>query len=125
MAERGRLANLPEVVLDYRFHLQSGTARFDDVAGVGFAIASKACARRGLPPPEERPPSDSREQLERTMRRWICQTLLARNYTAARQLAWNGLRMNPRDWRMWAWMALSRLGVVGRSAIVGVGRRAR
>ena len=105
LAERGRLANVPDVVVKYRRHGSSVShaRRALQVRSSDFALRD-ARRRRGLddsgiPAPsaaDARLPSDSENH-----RLWAWWALAARNAPAARKHAWQALRKAPLDPQSW------------------------
>jgi glycosyltransferase involved in cell wall biosynthesis len=91
LAERGRLANLPEPLLEYRQHLSKVSGeRKGEQRRTQDAILRDACERRGLalsalpsrpPVPERMPASD-------TWHRWASWAIDAGNLATARRYAW-------------------------------------
>ena len=103
LAEIGRVANLPDVLLWYRRHYKSVThTLYDQQREVKERILREAYERRGMPWPKDwafepwRPPSES-EQL----RQWGWAALKARNVTVARKHARGAVRAAP--WSLEAW----------------------
>ncbi len=97
LAEYGRVANLPDVLLQYRQHFESvSLAKADRQAQVVGDILRQAYARRGLPFPE-----DMRQARSRMMTpaqhytSWCWDALAAHNRRTARWHAWQVLRRQP------------------------------
>lgn len=105
LAEVGRLANLPEVLLEYRQHFQSvGATKLASQAETVVEIAKAAHLRRSIPfqvPNSGAPvllsPIDYR-------RNWWWWSLQAGNLVTARRQAWAMLRHSP--WSRESWRAL-------------------
>jgi glycosyltransferase involved in cell wall biosynthesis len=104
LAESSRLAILPEVLLEYRQHLENFTHRpLQKVLrhDCRRAIVQDARRRRNLPPaPPERPaspaPLNDREN-------WVWWALGAGHVSTARKHAWRAFALNPwaiRSWRL-------------------------
>ena len=92
LAEVGRLANLPDVLLRYRRHFASVTASRQAQHGHALRRGLQAAyRRRGLPPPAEEPLRLRRQVRDATrqeMRRyWVEQALQARHLWTARKHA--------------------------------------
>lgn len=105
LAEVGRLANLPEVLLKYRYHPDSvGFTKFEEQRRVKSIILQDAYTRRGKTPPAEWPkgiftPLPVAEQL----RRWARSALKANNRDVAKKHALDALKREPLkvdSWRM-------------------------
>ena len=103
LAEVGRLANLPEVLLRYRQHFESVASTKADLQWqVKQTIVADAYRRRGLTPPEvwpfrKREPIPRLKQLEL----WTWSALKAGNVSVARAHARARLRMRPLSPRSW------------------------
>ena len=97
LAEVGRLANLPDVLLKYRYHPQSvGFTKFEEQRRVKSIILQDAYTRRGRTPPAEWPtgiltPLPVAEQL----RRWARTAMKANNRDAAKKHALAALKREP------------------------------
>jgi glycosyltransferase involved in cell wall biosynthesis len=97
LAEVGRLANLPDVLLKYRYHPQSaGFTKFEEQRRVKSIILQDAYIRRGRTPPAEWPkgiftPLPPSEQ----MRRWARAALKANNRDVAKKHAIAALKREP------------------------------
>jgi glycosyltransferase involved in cell wall biosynthesis len=98
LAEIGRLANLNEVLLDYRQHLSSigYSHRFLQKQSAHRAVVD-AYNRRGLGHPILRAPSQSDElpSLADVHRKWGWWALGAGNLKTARKHAWQALTLTP------------------------------
>lgn len=107
LAEVGRIANLPDVLLKYRSHFKSVRfTRFQEQKRVKTTILADAYARRGLPPPEQFPevkwtPLPAAEQ----MRKWARAALVARNRNVAWKHAIGALRHEPLSAASWKVLA--------------------
>ncbi|MEM7809420.1 MAG: glycosyltransferase, partial [Planctomycetota bacterium] len=103
LAEVGRVANVDEVILDYRQHFASVTrSRRDEQLRVKPRIIAEACQRRGLPAPDEA----SLDQWEpappdQLLYRWGWQAIKERHLEAARGHAWSLVRRRPFDRDAW------------------------
>jgi len=88
LAEVGKLANLPEILLEYRQHFQSvGFTKVASQANTVVEIAKAANKRRGIPLPESIP---GKPQILRPMdhhRNWSWWALRAGNIATARRHA--------------------------------------
>jgi glycosyltransferase involved in cell wall biosynthesis len=107
LAEIGRLANLPEVLLKYRQHLQSvGTKKLveDPKARTVFQIVKAAHDRRGIgfiEPQTGKPGPATPMELRMN---WWWWSLQAGNVSTARRHAWSMLREAP--WSGTSWRAV-------------------
>lgn len=97
LAEVGRLANLPDVLLHYRMHLSStGATKREKQRAAAAAALADAYDRRGLPMPDldsiaERPQRTEHEVL----RTWAWWALGAGNVASARKHAWASFVRHP------------------------------
>jgi glycosyltransferase involved in cell wall biosynthesis len=113
LAEVGRLANLPEILLKYRYHPESvGFTKFEEQRRVKSIILSDAYTRRGRTPPTEWPkaiftPLPVAEQL----RRWARTALKANNRDIAKKHAINALKREPL--KVDSWRVMLRVYVLG------------
>ncbi len=107
LAEVGRIANLPDVLLKYRSHLKSVRfTKLQEQKRVKTAILSDAYTRRGLPLPEAFPevtwkPPTAAEQ----MRQWARAALRAKNRSIAWKHAVSALRQEPLSTASWKMLA--------------------
>ena len=103
IAEVGRLANLPEPLLRYRFHFQKVgfVAKRRQIEASRRSVLA-ACERRKLPPqlpPEDPEPLD----IGRQLRTWAWWALGSGNRATARKYAWRVLLREPHrpsTWRL-------------------------
>lgn len=108
LAETGRLANLPDVLLDYRVHLGSVSHRHTvEQSAAGRNAVREACRRRGIAWDE-----GSRAALvaqpESTLdlhRKWAWWALGAGNRRTALKHAWHALRGAPTSRSSWQLLA--------------------
>ena len=103
LAERGRLANLPETLLKYRMHQGSVCHTMTELQNprVVGAIA-EARRRRGLPPAEVRPPGDTKVGRRADFAlRWGWWALLAGHKSTARKHARSRLAQAPLSADSW------------------------
>jgi glycosyltransferase involved in cell wall biosynthesis len=112
LAEAGRLANLPQVLLRYRLHAKSLTfARAVFQRQMAREALKEAWLRRkrpgSLPAPllELRAPSE-----EELMWEWALSAFAARNFGTARNQARKLLRSHPGELRRWALLGAACLG---------------
>jgi glycosyltransferase involved in cell wall biosynthesis len=105
LAEVGELANLPDVLLNYRQHFESvASTKADEQWRVKSVIVGDAYRRRGMTPPaqwpfERRVPPPADEQL----RRWAWAALKQGNVPIARRHAAAAMRrspLSPESWRV-------------------------
>jgi glycosyltransferase involved in cell wall biosynthesis len=107
LAEVGRLANLPDVLLHYRQHFASVThSREQKQSEIRQAIYDQTRVRRGLPP-DIPPPSDRSRPRHKYEQHhlWAWAALKAGNLRTARKHAWKTLRQAPlqrNSWRLFA-----------------------
>jgi len=113
LAEVGRLANLPEILLKYRYHPESvGFTKFEEQRRVKSIILQDAYARRGRTPPPAWPkaiftPLPIGEQL----RRWARAALKANNRDVAKKHAVAALKREPL--KIDSWRIALRVFVLG------------
>jgi glycosyltransferase involved in cell wall biosynthesis len=109
LAEHWQLANLPEVLLHYRLHLNSsGTSSSGRQARSAARAVVDACRRRQMPPPDdlkERIDSAKKAQMApvRHRRTWAWWALNAGHVTTARKHALAAVRedpLSPESWRV-------------------------
>ncbi len=105
LTEIGRAANLPDILLHYRQHLQSANhMRFQEQEDKKLACVADAYARRGLTLPDQwRPPP--RRQMVATVElsQWAWTAIKHRKPYAARRHAWSVVRLSPftlSSWRL-------------------------
>jgi len=103
LAERGRLANLPEVLLKYRLHLGSiGHRKRLEQQRAAAAAAEAACKRRGINVPARKDPALLRPLSagyhHATWAKWA---LKAGNVATARKHAFAAVRKSPFSLRSW------------------------
>lgn len=100
LAEVGSLANLPEIMLQYRLHAKSLTfSRAVFQQQMGWKALEEACLRRGIaqvPAPPANISAPSEEELRWT---WAHHAFAARNFAAARNQAFKLWRQRPFDRR--------------------------
>ena len=101
LAEIGRLANLEEVLLKYRMHLQStgSKRRLEQEQKVRLAIR-EARQRRGLPtvPEENKGPAERNSSASELHCMWAWWALNSGNIATARKHAFIGFFRNPFCW---------------------------
>lgn len=114
LAERGRLANLPHVLLDYRQHVRkTSSARRSEQQRMVARILDEARVRRGIPVAGERElPALSREiPAVDYWCEWIRQAVAGGNLATARTYAFAVLREEPLRVRSWQLLARALSGV--------------
>ncbi|HEX4124441.1 MAG TPA: glycosyltransferase [Tepidisphaeraceae bacterium] len=105
LARVGRLANLPDVLLEYRQHLRSvNRGRGQEQVQIEIEILREAHAARGLPPPDtshltktnyaDLPPIEQ-------VRIWTGLALRHGNLAVARRHAFTALARNPLQFKAW------------------------
>jgi hypothetical protein len=103
LAEYGKLANLPDVLLQYRQHLQSvNYTKYEQQKAVKRQIVGDAFKRRGLPMPSnwsfrERKMLPHAEQF----RRWGWAAMRSGNLPVARRHAWAAIQKAPLSMDTW------------------------
>jgi glycosyltransferase involved in cell wall biosynthesis len=127
LAERGRLANLPEVLLEYRQHPQTvnATRAVEQRRSVNRVLC-EAHERRGLPhrdgtplPSVAQPPA-----LLDHWTRWARAAIGGGHRATARHYAWRVLRTAPLAWASWRLALRAALGVsLGRARAASFGAR--
>lgn len=112
LAEIGKLANLPEVLMLYRQHFKSTVYTTADSQIRNLVeIVTAACARRGIPVPEGvrvRPPDMVSEAEHRRL--WAWRALAAGNKATARHHAIGALRALPFQLESWRAVACALRG---------------
>lgn len=96
LAEIGRLANLPESLLTYRFALRGiSVAKREEQVRFSQEAVRRARERRGLPPLEAMPGGwIPRDELE-LMTGWARQALIAGNYATSARYSWRVVLRRP------------------------------
>ncbi|MCZ6493161.1 MAG: glycosyltransferase [Planctomycetota bacterium] len=97
LAERGKLANLPQVLLKYRLHDRSVShERRARMRETTYRVVVEACRRRSLPMPRRRNvgPYEFPFRL-RGEARWARYAWRAGHHRTARQLAWHAVKKRP------------------------------
>jgi glycosyltransferase involved in cell wall biosynthesis len=106
MAEVGRLANLPEVLLHYRMHLSSVChTHKDEQAELRVKLYAETWERRGLPQGDLTPPTSSIKTESDQHRLWAWWALQDGNLRTARRHAFRSVRKAPfhkESWRVLA-----------------------
>jgi hypothetical protein len=108
LAERGRLANLPETLLRYRHHLRKSTsARAGEHRRLTNEVLRDARLRRGLPLAGFELPalSDDTRAVDYWCE-WVRQAVIGGHLATARKYAFVVLREEP--WRPRSWQLLAR-----------------
>ena len=106
LSERGRLANLPEILLHYRQHAKSvNHTRFEEQNRTKRKIISEAYARRGLTLPSGwTPPRRSILPVDKEINMWAWLALRKGNVAAARKHALSLMRVAPFSFGSWRLM---------------------
>jgi hypothetical protein len=115
LAEIGRLANLPDILLRYRLHAKSLTlSRAEIQRQLAQKALEEAWVRRkmpGLAPVSADPPkTQSEEELTWS---WAKSAFASRNYATARKHAFRLLLRRPFESRRWILFGAACLGPVG------------
>ncbi len=105
LSERGRIANLPEVLLHYRQHVKSvNHTRFEEQNRAARRIIADAYARRGVTLPAGwKPPVRDVMPVEKEVDMWAWSALRQGNVAAARRARVSLMRMAPfarSSWRL-------------------------
>ena len=104
LAEAGRLANLPDILLKYRQHLSSATKAHHAASQQSAHLALKdACRRRGLPAPPF-PKITRAKNAAAYYGACARQALRAGNVATARKHAWRAFIRSP--WSVASWRVL-------------------
>jgi glycosyltransferase involved in cell wall biosynthesis len=106
LAEVGKVANLPDVLLKYRQHYESvNHTKHDRQRALRRGIMEEAYARRGVPMPPgiEFRRSAPPPRYEQTQT-WGWRALKSGNVVAARQHALDLVRLGPAKWASWKLM---------------------
>jgi glycosyltransferase involved in cell wall biosynthesis len=114
LAERGRLANVPEVLMDYRQHLSRvSAARAGEQRRTQNEILEEAYRRRGLEAHAANLPPAGPARVSDTewWRQWALESIRGGNLATARIHAGAVLRAQPLSWRSWELFACAWLGV--------------
>jgi hypothetical protein len=109
LAETGRLANLPDVLLKYRFHAESTGAKkaTDQQAAFDEAIAD-ACKRRGIPvQTRPRPRKIFLPPYPEPQAQLAMYAISGCNFATARRHAGRFWRQKPLCWRSWLLLTLA------------------
>ncbi len=106
LTELGRAANLPDVLLHYRQHLDSANhKRFEEQEGKKRACVSDAYARRGLTLPAGwRPPPRQQMTNAYELNQWAWTAIKHGQLPAARRHAWAVMRLKPAALSSWRLM---------------------
>jgi glycosyltransferase involved in cell wall biosynthesis len=106
LAERGRIANLPDVLLHYRQHIRSvNHTRFEEQNRVTVAIVTDAYTRRGITLPQGwKLPEREILPLKKEIDMWAWVALKNGNVTAARKHAVSLLKIAPLSLGSWRLM---------------------
>jgi glycosyltransferase involved in cell wall biosynthesis len=112
LAERGRLANLPDTLLRYRHHLRKTS---NSCAGehrrVTNAVLRDARRRRGLAEDFELPALSSETPAADYWCEWVRQAVIGGNLATARKYAFAVLREEPFRPRSWQLLVRALLGI--------------
>lgn len=112
LAERGRLANLPDVLLHYRIHPESvGVLRRAEQIQAVARVVREACRRRGVAVPEGLENALPRAPGPEGTRRWIVEAAREHGFTrTARKHALSAWRARPWSWVSWNLLRRAWLG---------------
>lgn len=106
LAEVGQLANLPEFLVQYRFHRGNATfQRQQEMARHAWDALLEACTRRGVRPCSPPEPRIAAERVapELTWARWANAEGF---HASARHFAWQSVCAAPRDYDSWKEFAI-------------------
>ncbi|MGQ4646882.1 glycosyltransferase [Lyngbya aestuarii] len=106
LAERGQLANLPDVLLEYRLHLESvNFAKYERQTQDVIAMLEDAYAKRNLKMPEGVLQRRFKKQVSTDHHRfWAQMALKERNISTARKHAFLSLHKDPFSLESWQMM---------------------
>jgi glycosyltransferase involved in cell wall biosynthesis len=107
LAERGKIANLPEVLLHYRQHIKSvNHTRYEEQNRATRVIVSEAYARRGITLARDWKPPPERQILpmHKEVDMWAWVALRKGNLPAARKHAFTLIRIAPFSAKTWRLM---------------------
>jgi len=109
MAEIGRMANLPEHLLQYRQHLGSANfAKAEQQKKFKVKVLTEAYARRGLPPFDpsvlSAPPTTDPFEIRK---RWGWAAIREKKFDVARKHAYANLKLHPMDTNAWKMLLCS------------------
>lgn len=109
MAEKGKLAKLPDVLLKYRVHLNSvGHSRREEQMRTIRRVANEARVRRGLQPVDASlDPVTGEPHLSVHYLNWASGALKYGNMRTARRHAWTALKLAPFSIHGWSIVARS------------------
>lgn len=126
LAEVGRLANLPEPLVEYRLHGESLThVQADRQVQRARLAVMDARVRRGLQPvdfPDE--PADHSHAASLPHVGWVLAALRSKNYSTARCLGYKAIRAHPLSPQAWRALTLALVGP-GVPLVVACLRRLR
>lgn len=114
LAERGRLANLPETLLEYRQHFEKlCVRRACEIRASLEQTVREGRVRRGLTVPDAPllPPVAAGLPEIEYRRRWIRESIEAGFLATARKHAWAALREEPGSVRSWQYLVRALLGL--------------
>jgi hypothetical protein len=112
LAERGRLANLPETLLHYRHHLRkTSNACAGEHRRVTNQVLRDARRRRGLADDFELPALSSETPAVDYWCEWVRQAVIGGNLATARKYAFAVLRRQPLRPRSWQLLVRALLGI--------------
>ncbi|MFH1111383.1 MAG: glycosyltransferase [Planctomycetota bacterium] len=115
LAEQGRLANIPEVLYEYRQHAENTCVlRRRELNEQVAAVVGAARSRRGLDPPTPTPGQEAQEEgdesVPATHRKWAWWALGAGNLKTARKHAFKTLCLEPFSIESWRIMSCALRG---------------
>lgn len=107
LAEVGRLANLPEVLLKYRLHLKStGHTQYAKQLQAQSLAITEAHRRRGLEPPTRlKSNAEQQRSVDNIHRTWAWWSLMSSNVATARKHTLLALKSNPVSLNSWKLLA--------------------
>lgn len=124
LAERGRLANLPDVLLQYRLHLESFShTRGAEQRRMAAVAVQDAYDRRGIPLPRDFVvPKWHSESAFDCRCGWVAWATREGNFQTARRHLGDALRERPLNTRCWRMAGRLALSVLAKGATLSLSR---
>ncbi len=96
LIETGKLANVPDFVLQYRYQAkESSIEKHKQQQRAARRVLEAALTRRGLPLPQEMPPDYAPQKVSRIHHHWAMSAIRDGFRDAARKHAWMAVKMEP------------------------------